>query len=413
MAGKTTTKRKDSNRMVLKKGESQRKDGSYSYRWTDDFGKRHEIYAKSLLLLREKENEILHDKLDGIQSLGNRYTLNKYFDRWFSLKRGIRDSTKTAYSSQYKNYVRNTIGTKSLARINFIDIKQLYIHLNEDLELKESTVRLIHILLNQIFDSAVNEHIIRENPAKQAFHEFHAATSSKSKKKFALTVDEQNAFLSYVGRSGIYHKWNNLFIVMLGTGLRIGELMGLTWDDVDFEKNTITVSKTLLYIKTPEDEHTVFKYHEPKTAAGIRKIPMSSRVKEALLSEKNFQSERGIVSTITVDGRNNFCFINKALKPHTHTAINEALRNIVKRYNNTIVPLCPEQTAPLPNITCHTFRHTFATRLFESGIDIKIIQTIMGHSSYLITMDIYTDVSVDVAQRDIEVIDSFFLAYAV
>lgn len=413
MAGKTTTKRKDSNRMVLKKGESQRKDGSYSYRWTDEFGKRHEIYAKSLLLLREKENEILHNQLDGIQSLGAQYTLNKYFDRWFSLKRGIRDSTKTAYSSQYKNYVRNTIGTKSLARINFIDIKQLYIHLNEDLELKESTVRLIHILLNQIFDSAVNEHIIRENPAKQAFREFHATTSSKSKKKFALTVDEQNAFLSYVGRSGIYHKWNNLFIVMLGTGLRIGELMGLTWDDVDFEKNTITVSKTLLYIKTPEDEHTVFKYHEPKTAAGIRKIPMSSRVKEALLSEKNFQSERGIVSAITVDGRNNFCFINKALKPHTHTAINEALRNIVKRYNNTIVPLCPEQTVPLPNITCHTFRHTFATRLFEYGIDIKIIQTIMGHSSYLITMDIYTDVSVDVAQRDIEAIDSFFLAYAV
>lgn len=413
MAGKTTTKRKDSNRMVLKKGESQRKDGSYSYRWTDEFGKRHEIYAKSLLLLREKENEILHNQLDGIQSLGTQYTLNKYFDRWFSLKRGIRDSTKTAYSSQYKNYVRNTIGTKSLAKLNFIDIKQLYIHLNEDLELKESTVRLIHILLNQIFDSAVNERIIRENPAKQAFREFHATTSSKSKKKLALTVDEQNAFLSYVGRSGIYHKWNNLFIVMLGTGLRIGELMGLTWDDVDFEKNTITVSKTLLYIKTPEDKHTVFKYHEPKTAAGIRKIPMSSRVKEALLSEKNFQSERGIVSAITVDGRNNFCFINKALKPHTHTAINEALRNIVKRYNNTVVPLYPEQTAPLPNITCHTFRHTFATRLFESGIDIKIIQTIMGHSSYLITMDIYTDVSVDVAQKDIEAIDSFFFAYAV
>lgn len=413
MAGKITTKRKDSNRMILRKGESQRKDGNYSYRWTDEFGKRHEVYAKSLLLLREKENEILHNQLDGIQTLGNQYTLNKYFDRWFSLKRGIRDSTKTTYLSQYKNYVHGTIGTKSLVKINFIDIKQLYIHLNEDLELKESTVRLIHILLNQVFDSAVNEHILRENPAKQAFREFHARANSKSQKKFALTVSEQKALLTYVSRSGMYHKWNNLFVVMLGTGLRIGELMGLTWNDIDFDKNIITVSKTLLYIKTPEDAHTAFKYHEPKTAAGTRKVPMSPRVKEALLNEKNFQIEHGITSAITVDGRSDFCFINKALKPHTHTAINEALRNIVKRYNSTVVSLYPEEATPLPSITCHTFRHTFATRLFESGVDLKIIQTIMGHSSYLITMDIYTDVSVDVAQKDIENIDSFFVERAV
>ena len=413
MAGKITTKRKDSNRMVLRKGESERKDGNYSYRWTDEFGKRHEVYAKSLLLLREKENEILHNQLDGIHSLGNQYTLNKYFDRWFSLKRGVRDSTKTAYFSQYKNYVQGTIGAKPLAKINFMDIKHLYIHLNEDLKLKGSTVHLVHMLLNQIFDSAVNEHILRENPSKQAFREFRTIANSKAKKKLALTVNEQNALLTYVGRSGIYHKWNNLFIVMFGTGLRIGELMGLTWDDVDFTNNVITVSKTLLYIKTPEDIHTGFKYHEPKTIAGIRQVPISPRVKEALLDEKNFQIKHGICSAVVVDGRSNFCFINKALKPHTHTAINEALRNIVKRYNETIVPLYPEETTPLPRITCHTFRHTFATRLFEAGVDIKVIQTIMGHSSYLVTMDTYTDVSIDVVQRNIETIDSFLVELAV
>lgn len=407
MAGKANTKRKDSNRMVLKVGESQRKDGSYSFRWTDEFGKRNTVYASSLIALREKENTIVRNSLDGIKTLGSQYTLNTYADKWFALKRGIRDSTATSYASMYRNYMQNTIGEKTLSKITFADIKLLYIRMSEEQSLGCATIKLAHILLNQILDSAVAEHFIRENPAKRAYKEFHSLTSAKSEKKTALTAEEQSALLSFVKNDGHYNRWYNLFVVMFGTGLRIGEITALTWDDIDFKNNSITISKTLTYFKGEKDDATIFHMHEPKTVSGKRLIPMACSVKEALLNEKERQEFNHLKCKVNVDGYSDFCFINKVNKPHTTAAINEVLRNIVKRYNSGIESFSVENSIILPPISCHTFRHTFATRMFESGVDIKIIQEILGHSSYLITMDIYTDVSIDIKQKHIYAIDDF------
>ena len=93
-------KRKDKRRMVLKKGESQRKDGSYDYRWTTRDGKRHSIYAKTLQELREKEEEVTNDQYEGIRIEGNTATINDIFEMWCNLKRGLKDNTFQNYNSR-------------------------------------------------------------------------------------------------------------------------------------------------------------------------------------------------------------------------------------------------------------------------------------------------------------------------
>ena len=97
MAGKRPAKRKDKDRIVLRTGEGQRPNGTYEYRWTDRTGKRRRIYAKTLELLRDKEEAIQKDKYDGIKAEARYLTVNNMFDTWLQLKRGLKDNTFQNY----------------------------------------------------------------------------------------------------------------------------------------------------------------------------------------------------------------------------------------------------------------------------------------------------------------------------
>ncbi len=334
-------------------------------------------------------------------------TLDDYFKKWFAVKRGIRSSTRKNYEIIYRKRISPYIGRERIARLSLTTLKRFYIYLNEEVNFSPATINLTHMLLNQVFDSAVAEHIIRDNPAKRAFKEFRSVSKKSSGKKSALTKEEQEVLLSFVSKNGYYKKWCNMFVVFLGTGLRVGELTGLCWNDIDFENDTISVSRTLTYYDDPKDGGLKFRFHKPKTSSGNRIVPMSSAVKSALIAEKSHQEEKQLSGKISVDGISNFCFLTHYGRPYFTTSINKALDNLVNAFNKN--PVFSE-TIKLPKITCHTFRHSFATRMFEAGVEPKIIQEIMGHSSLSITMDIYTDVSVSVKKRDIEIINSFLCA---
>lgn len=399
-------KRKDSSRAVLKTGESQRKNGTYSFRWTDEFGIRRDVYAQTLKELRQKEDAITKDRLDGIFFSPESLTLEDYFKKWFAVKRGIRPSTANLYLNSFKNHINPKIGNNPLSRLGLTDLKRFYIYLNEEKFLGIKTIQLIHVLINQVLDSAVAEHIIRDNPAKRAFKEFKSVTDKNCSSKKALTAEEQQALIEFVSKSNRYKRWRNIIIIFLGTGLRVGELTALLWSDIDFDNSTINVSKTLTYYKAPKEKNYNFHFHNTKTSSGNRIIPMSKIVRDAFISEKEKQKEKNISGTLSVDGKSDFCFLSCHGKPFFTTGINDPLENIVNSYNRTSSP----ESLKLPPISCHTFRHSFATRMFESGVDPKIIQEIMGHSSLSITMDIYTDVSISIKKRDVEAIDCFLSA---
>ena len=128
----STTKRKDKSRVVLRKGEYQRANGTYNYSWTDSNGKRHFVYAKTLEELRIKEEQIEKDKSDGIKAEARYTTLNDLFDLWKTLKRGLKDNTFQNYTYMYDTFVRHVIGDEFVTKFNKSDIKRFYNYLADD-----------------------------------------------------------------------------------------------------------------------------------------------------------------------------------------------------------------------------------------------------------------------------------------
>lgn len=144
--------------------------------------------------------------------------------------------------------------------------------------------------------------MIRYNPSDNALKELKKAHNDDSKKRKALTVPEQELFERFLKKQGQYHKWYPIFTVLLWTGMRVGEIPGLRWCDIDLEEETIRVNHTLVYYSKGKKQGCSFAVNTPRTKAGIRIIPMLPKVKKAFLMEKEFQKECGIKCEVTVDG---------------------------------------------------------------------------------------------------------------
>ena len=403
MAGKTNTKRKDNNRTVLRKGETQRKDGSYDFRWTDPTGKRHSVYAKTLTELREKEKMIDRDISDGIMHDGNTMTIDDLFELWFSLKRGVRDSTLQTYKYAYKYGISPYLGQILIKNLAASHVKRAYIKMLETNSKSIDTIKTIHQVLMQALDFAVDDRLLRNNPAKKVYSEFRKEAEDNKSKKIAMTSEEQSLLLDFISSNNYYKKWENLIVILNGTGMRIGEALALQWSDIDYDKRVINIDKTLIYMKNKDK--TEFSIHPPKTKTSIRQIPMSSIVANAFFSEREYQKEKGIVCIDTVDGYNDFVFLSHSGKARSNIDVNASIKRIVASYNKKA--LFSEEPIFLPDISCHTFRHNFATRLFECGVEPKVVQSYLGHSSISITMNIYTDFFLGSMQDRISPIDQF------
>lgn len=219
-------KRKDNKGRNLRTGESQRKDGRYMYRWTVD-GKEQTVYALKLDELREKERQIQRDLEDGVDSRkADATTLNDMFDKYMSGKTELKQSTRTNYNYMYRKYVRDSLGKKKLSKIKFSDVKAFYTSLIKEKNFKPNSMEIINTILHPVFTLAVRDGYIRRNPSDGAMQEIKKSHNWEKPKRHALTIEEQEAFIGYMERSPIYNHWLPIFTVLLGTGCRIGELIG-------------------------------------------------------------------------------------------------------------------------------------------------------------------------------------------
>lgn len=394
-------RRKDNKGRVLKEGESQRKDGSYDYRWRTPDGKRHSVYARTLEELREKESAILRDKSDGIRTDAKNITLNDVFDLWSELKKGLKGNTFQNYRYMYTQYVYPDFGQSKIMKIKRSDVRRFYNMLADERGLKIATIDNVHTVLHQVLDLAVEDEYIRVNPSDNALKELKLSYRFDTEKKKALTIQQQNVFMEFLGNCGKYNHWKPVFEVMLGTGLRVGEVTGLRWEDVDFENNTISVNHTLVYYN-----HTkggcYFGVNTPKTKAGTRIVPMIESVKNAFLQEKEYQKELGILCQAKISGYTNFIFVNRFGNVQHQGTLNKALRRIIRDCNQRLLenPQKNVQDMLLPRFSCHILRHTFATRLCESGINMKVIQDVLGHADIGTTMNIYADATNEMKKKE-------------
>lgn len=415
---KSTSKYKpryDSRHIRLKTGEGQLDNGSYVYRWTDKMGKRRAVYAPTLELLREKEQEILIDLHDGIRPDKKTMTVNDLFDLWKNLKRGLKDSTFQNYIYMYDSFVRPVFGKQRICQVKKSDVRKFYNRLVDDKILKVATVDTIHNVLHQTFQVAVDDGFIRQNPADNMMRELKLVYGNDGEKREALTIPQQKLFIDYMLRTPRYRHWYPVFFIMLNTGMRVGEITGLRWRDVDMDNGYISVNHTLVYYKHGDGKGCCFSINTPKTKAGIRKIPMTEEVKKAFLMEKEYQTEAGIKSIARVEGYDDFIFINQNGNVQNQGTLNKAIRRIMRDCNGEVLDNTPEGSAPvlLPHFSCHVLRHTFATRLCESGISLKFVQTVLGHVDISTTMNIYVSVTAELQQKEISSFESYLQSEAI
>lgn len=401
-------RRKDSNRRVLKEGESQRKDGTYDYRWRTAGGKRHSIYAKTLDELREKEEALQRDKSDGIRTDAKNVTLNDIFDMWVELKKGLKDNTFQNYQYMYNQFVYPDFGQLKVTKLKRSDVRRFYNMLADERNLKIATIDNVHTVLHQVLDLAVEDEYLRNNPADNALKELKQSRSFHTEKRKALTLEEQQIFMKFLAKNGQYHHWKPIFEVMSGTGLRVGEVTGLRWDDVDFENDTISVNHTLVYYNH-EKNGCYFSINTPKTKAGWRVVPMMEEVKEAFRQEKKYQEEAGISCKARIDGYTNFIFVNRFGNVQHQGTLNKALKRIIRDCNQEILEKSADSGAVtlLPRFSCHILRHTFATRLCEAGLNMKVIQDVLGHADIGTTMNIYTDATQELKKKEFATLSDY------
>lgn len=288
---KIKAKRYDKKHRLLKTGESERPDGYYQYRYTDRKGKRHTFTAGTLEELRRKEEQISRDKSDGIRAEARNVMLDDMFELWSRLKRGLKGNTYQNYCYMYKTFVSPEIGRFRITTLKRSDIKAFYNSLLDEKNLKIATIDNVHTVLHQVLTVAVEDGYMRTNIADNLLKELKQSHNMGDSHKRALTIAEQELFLDFLRRENTpYHHWYPVFSVMAHTGMRVGEITGLRWEDVDLEKGMIEVNHTLVYYNHAEGG-CYFSVHTPKTKAGNRTIPMLHEVKEAFLEEKRFQME--------------------------------------------------------------------------------------------------------------------------
>lgn len=411
MAGKGQTKRKDKDRIVLKKGECQRANGTYHYSWTSQDGKRHFVYAKTLEELREKETQIEIDKFDGIKAEARNVTINEMFDLWCQIKRGLKNNTFENYKYMYNTFARPNFGKQRISTLKKSDVKRFYNHLADERGLQASTIDSVHTVLHQVLQMAVDDNYIRNNPSDGVLKELKQSHVFKTEKRRGLTKPEQELLLTFLQNHHIYNHWYPIFAVMLGTGLRVGELAGLRWCDIDLEEGIINVNHTLVYYDHRDSngkKGCYFNVHTPKTEAGKRQVPMLDFVKEAFLMEKRNQQELGVQCKVVIDGYTDFIFVNRDGGTFYQGSLNKTIRRIIRDCNDEVLMKEEENPVLLPHFSCHSLRHTFTTRMCEAGVNIKVMQDTLGHADISTTLNIYADVTKELKKSEFAGLDAYF-----
>lgn len=399
-------KRKDTKGRILREGEYQRPDGKYEYKYVDAKGIRRSAYSWKLVntdkvpqgkrckeSLRDIIKRLSRDIEDDINTFdAYKTTLNHYFDVYIENKRELKQSTRTNYRYMYNKYVREEIGVRNIASIKYSHIKNFYLSLIHDKDFKPNSMEIIHTILHPIFKTAVRDGYIRINPTEGVMAEIKRGHDWEKPKRHALTELQQEVFIDYVANSHTYRHWLPLFTVALGTGCRIGEIIGLRWQDCDFDENMIDINHSLIY-RMQDNGKCEFHITTPKTKAGTRIVPMFQEVKRALLQEKMRQMQCGFNLNV-IDGYSGFIFKNRYGDVFQPGTINQAIKRICSDYNSEETAKAEkEKREPilLPHFSVHNLRHTFCTRFCENETNLKIIQEIMGHADIETTMNIYNE----------------------
>ncbi|MPM41365.1 Transposase [bioreactor metagenome] len=367
---------KDLHGKELGKGFSQRRGGMYHARFVDRFGKRKSLYNASLSALKKAYKEEQNKDI-ARTNVKTEFTLNEWFEQWIKVyKYQLRDSSKLHYTTVYEKHVKPVLGRKLLSKITNLDVIALINDLDRQgygFETKDKA----RLILLDMFNKAVVNDFALKNPIRTIRIE-----RNEEIERRVLSRDEQTDFFDAC--KGTFY--DELFTVAVLTGLRPGELFALRWQDIDIANRKISVSRTLLYQKLEGDHKKEFHIDPPKTKSSIRTVRFNERCEIALKSQFRKKSMVALKHCAKpLLDLDDLLFVTKFDTPINSQIFCDAIERIVNLINESRNDL--EQ---FEIFSGHCFRHTYATRCFEAGVDPKVVQKQLGHASLKMTMDLYT-----------------------
>ncbi|WP_339101753.1 site-specific integrase [Candidatus Enterococcus clewellii] len=364
---------------MAKKGENiyKRKDGRYEGRYIKNrsengkiifgyvYDRKYSVVKKKLNLLKSQHNHLdrIHRTFQG--------NLADWLHYWleYTVKRSVKPSTHTVYLGRVKKHIIPFLGNKKMTKLDTRDINEFVQHLQFQ-RLAATTIRGIITVLKYALSQACKENYLMINPCENVTLPKATTTSID-----ALSIEQQKILEEYA----LQDTECSPVILSLYTGMRIGEISGLKWSDIDFENNVIHVRRTLLRISCEgEKARTTLILGSPKTDSSKRSIPLAENLKDYLLENK-----KNATSTFVISCKNSFA------EPRV---INYRFKKITEKSGLSI--------------HFHALRHTFATRCVEKGVDIASLSKLLGHASIKMTLDTYTDSLWENRQTAISVIDA-------
>lgn len=390
-------KRRDSKNRILRAGESQRKDGRYAYKYIDAFGKQQFVYAWKLvptdktpagkrddLSLREKIQEIQKDINDRIDTVGKKMTVCQLYAKQNQYHGNVRYSTANFRKYFMELLENDPLGAMSIDNVKMSDGKEWVIRMKEK-GFAYKSISNFKRTLKATFYIAIQDDCLRKNP-----FDFDVSTvlNDDTVAKEALTAAQEESLLSFIKTDVVYRKYYDEVIILLGTGLRISELCGLTKTDLDFENRVIRIDHQLL-----RSTQRGYYIEKTKTKTGIREIPINETIVAAF---HRVLINRPAVKSAEIDGYRDFLFLKEDGMPKVRANYVSMFSKLVTKYNKS-------QRIPLPRkMTAHTLRHTFCTKLANAGINPKALQYLMGHANINMTLNYYAHVTFESAKAEME-----------
>ena len=368
---------------MSRKGENirKRKDGRWEGRYksgvkADGKVKYTSIYGKSYTEVKNKLTEI-KSRLncdDGITYTDKRF--GEVLSLWLESNRiKVKKSTINKYKYMIEKHIQSRLGDKKVSAVtapvinNFLFEKKNFGRLDGNGGLAASYVKTMAIIIESSIKFAAAEGFCR--PLKSPI----LKPPSKKNEVKILSISAQRQIEQSVLDSidattaGVY--------IALYAGLRIGEVCALKWEDIDFQRQIIRVRRTVARVQKDADKShgTALIIDAPKTRASIREIPISPLLLPILMQTKKISKSNYVTST--------------------HSGF-LSTRTFDYRYKKLL------RESGVPTVNFHTFRHTFATRCIEVGMDIKSLSQILGHSSVSTTLNTYVHPSMDSIRAHIE-----------
>ncbi len=324
------------------------------------------------------------------QTARQEYTVEEWYLCWIenfkktTVKRGTIDS----YNCMFRFYIQPFLGSFKLRRIQGTEIQSFYNELARN-DYSKSTITLIHTLLTNMFRYAYRMELIEKNPMEMVI----LPRARPKQTRRVLSREEQQLLLEHLAGKEI----GLLVTVALATGMRCGELIGLTWENIDFAKNEIHVQEIL-----KRDRGGDFYKDSPKTSKSRRTIPLLPQISKKLKQYKLYQEYRRKTGQLPLERTDlgNLVFLRDNGAPYSDLYFCRQLKKAVDELHEAGIPFQP--------VTPHCLRHTFATRALENGISAKVVQELLGHSTITLTLDLYTHVMQDTKNEEIQKMSNLF-----